>query len=308
MIRDRARQTICLVAAIFLLAATTIPSASASAPVQPLVSAEWLEFHLGQKGLIVVDIRPKQDFEAGHIPGAVNGEYPEFWRRADWALLPPETLGGNLSALGVDDHVTVVIVPSGGDATELGGATFAYWVLKYLGHEDAAILDGGWMAWHSEPARSVQSGPSTPTPASFTAHLHPEIRATTEAVTKLLRTDTVFVDGRSLEQYLGKAKSGLVSRAGRLPGAINLPFSALYDDAAHRLKPASELASLVPPELINSETQVITYCNTGHWSSIDWFVLHELLGYAKTRLYDGSMAVWTRDPKRPVETGEPRAH
>jgi len=204
--------------------------------------------------------------------------------------------------------VTVVIVPAGGDSTELGGATFAYWVLKYLGHEDASILDGGWSAWRADPTDPIQDGPAMQTKASFAIHLHPEIRATTKEVAALLGTDTVFVDARSREQYLGKSKSGLVSRAGRLPGAINLPFASVYDDAAHRLKPASELASLIPPDLANRATKVITYCNTGHWSSIDWFVLHELLGYADTRLYDGSMAAWTSDPSRPVETGEPPVH
>ena len=161
-------------------------------------------------------------------------------------------------------------------------------------------------AWRSDPTAAVERGPSAPTPARFTAHPTPEIRATTEEVAKLRGTGTVLVDARSPDQYLGKAKSDLVSRAGRIPGAINLPFSSLYDNAGHRLKPVTDLASLVPSRLANRETKIVTYCNTGHWSSIDWFVLHELLGYANTRLYDGSMAAWTRDAHRPVETGEPR--
>lgn len=99
-----------------------------------------------------------------------------------------------------------------------------------------------------------------------------------------------------------------MSRAGRIPGAINLPFSKLYDDAGHRVKPVSTLAFLISPQLRSGDAKIITYCNTGHWSSIDWFVLHELLGYTNTRLYDGSVAVWTNDPNRPVETGEPRGH
>jgi len=284
-----------------LLAASVVPAGATT--VQPLVSAQWLKAHLGEQGLLVVDIRPGQDFEAGHVPGAVDGQYPDLWRQADWALLPVKTLDRNLSALGVGDSATVVIVPAGTDGTELGGATFAYWVLKYLGHGDAAILDGGWTAWRADPADPVQSGASVPTPARFVADLQPEIRASTQEVASQLGTDTVLVDARSPDQYAGNTKSGLVSRAGHIPGAINLPYSTLYDSARHRLKATAVLASLLPPALADHGAKVIAYCNTGHWSSIDWFALHELLGYRNARLYDGSMAAWTRDPDNAVRTG-----
>ena len=293
-----------IVSVVLVLLAVSVVAAGAATTIQPLVSAEWLKAHVGQVGLVVIDIRPKQDFEAGHVPGAVNGEYPDLWRQADWALPPLETLNRNLSALGIGDSTMAVIVSAGTDGTELGGATFAYWVLKYLGHKDVTILDGGWTAWHTDPTDPVQSGASVPTPAQFVEDLQPELRATTQEVIQQLGTDTVLIDARSPDQYVGKTKSDLVSRAGRIPGAINLPFSAFYDEAAHRLKPTAALASLLPPTLTGRGTKVIAYCNTGHWSSIDWFVLHELLGYRNTRLYDGSMAAWTRDPRHPVQTGE----
>jgi thiosulfate/3-mercaptopyruvate sulfurtransferase len=293
--------------AAFLLAAVPLAPARAQ-PVEavpPLVSVAWLKDHLGRPNLLIVDIRAKEDFEAGHIAGAVNGSYPDAWRQSDWSLLSLPVLTRNLADLGVADDATVVVVPAGGDSTEFGGATFVYWVLKYLGHEETAILDGGWAAWRADPADPVAQGPSRPRRARLTVRPRPEIRATTDQVSRLLGTDTMFVDGRSAEQYLGRSKSPLVSRAGRLPGATNLPFASLYEDAAHRLKPASALAELIPPKLADRRAKIIAYCNTGHWSSIDWFVLHELLGYADARLYDGSMAEWTRDPHRPVESGEP---
>ncbi len=294
-----------------IAAATVIVVAamsSAFAAVTPRVTVDWLKAGLDDQTIRIVDIRASGAFEAGHIPGAVDGAYPGFWRDSDWRLLPIETLTQNLSGLGIADHSTVVLVPDGTDATELGGATFAYWVLKYLGHDDVAILDGGWHAWRADPTAPVESGPAKPMPAQFTIDLQPRIRATTDEVAAQLGTGTVLVDARSPDQYLGKSKSSLVSRAGRIPGAINLPFSTVYDDATHRLKTPAELAALVPPAISGPDANVIAYCNTGHWSSIDWFVLHELLGYSHTRLYDGSMAAWTRDPARPVETGEPTSN
>jgi len=290
------------------LVAVTVAASSAVAATTPLVSVDWLKARLNDTSTLVVDLRASNDFEAGHVPGAVNGPYPDLWRKPDWQLPPVDLLVQNLSALGVGGTTTVVLVPAGTDATELGGATFAYWVLKYLGHENVAVLDGGWYAWKADATAPVANGASAPTPASFTANLRPGIRATTDQVAEQLGTDTVLIDARSPEQYLGKTKSRLVSRAGRIPGAVNLPYFTVFDDATHRLKPRAELAALVPAAVTGKDAKIIAYCNTGHWSSIDWFVLHELLGYDNTRLYDGSMAAWTRDPSRPVETGQPESN
>ncbi len=288
------------VAAGFILA---LASSGVMAAPTPLVSVDWLKSQLGAEDMLVVDLRPKDDFEAGHVPGAVNGAYPALWRDSDWTLLPSDVLAQNLSALGIGDRTNVILVPAGRDATEIGGATFAYWVLKYLGHDDVSILDGGWYAWTSDPVAPVASTQSTPTVAQFTPKPQPEIRATTEEVAARLGTDTVLIDARSPDQYLGKAKSRLVSRAGRIPGAINLPFSTLFNDVLHRLKDPEAVRSLLPQAIAHRDTDIIVYCNTGHWSSIDWFVLSELLNYPHVRLYDGSMAAWTSDPARPVETG-----
>ncbi len=290
------------------LVALTVAASSAVAATTPLVSVDWLKSRLTNSSTLVVDLRPPRAFEAGHAPGAVNGVYPALWRNPDWQLLPVDTLVHNLSALGIGDTTTVVLLPAGTDATELGGATFAYWVLKYLGHENVAVLDGGWDAWKADAAAPVVSGAAAPMPAQFTANPQPGIRATTDQVARQIGTDTVLIDARSPEQYLGKSKSRLVSRAGRIPGAINLPYFTVFDDATHRLKPRAELAALVPAAVTGKDTKIIAYCNTGHWSSIDWFVLHELLGYENTRLYDGSMAAWTRDPSHPVETGQPESN
>lgn len=206
MIIGHLLSTIRLAAAILLLAAANITMGWAATTVQPLVSAEWLKGHLGEKGLVVVDIRLKEDFEGGHIPGSVNGEYPDFWRQPDWRLLRVETLSANLSALGISTDVAVVIVPGGGDSTELGGATFAYWVLKYLGHDNVSMLNGGWTAWRSDRTDPIQAGPSARTSANFTVDLRRDIRATTDQVMASLGGDTVLVDARSPDQYLGRPK------------------------------------------------------------------------------------------------------
>ena len=270
----------------------------------PLVSTAWLAANLEQPGLVVIDVRDEAAYAADHIPGAVNAAYPELWRQRNWQLLPTEELVANLSALGVGEDVAVVIVPAGDDATEFGNASFPQWVLRYLGHRNVAVLDGGFAGWlAAEPGRLDQAV-AMPTPATFAARPDPTLRASTEEVAEALEAGSaVLVDARSPAQFRGEAKSPLVARAGHIPGAINLPNEQLYDSATHGLKPKDQLLALLPAAIADPETPIIVYCNTGHWSSIVWFALHEVLGLTNVRLYDGSMQAWTADPRRPVATG-----
>jgi thiosulfate/3-mercaptopyruvate sulfurtransferase len=291
------------------LALTTSPPVAG--PVQaavpsPLVSAEWLAGALDRPDLVVVDMRVAEAFAAAHIPGSVNSAYPGRWRTerdgVPWVLPAVPDLEDYLSGLGVGNDKTVVLVPEGKDATELGVATWPYWVLKYLGHDDVAILDGGWKAWQAA-ARPVASGASAPEPAAFLADPRPEILISTEQVAGKLGTDAAIVDARPPGEHRGESKSGFVVRAGRIPGAVNIPTADLFDADAGRLKSREELAAIVSPVLADPDQEVIAYCNTGHWSSLDWLVLHELLGYANAVLYEESAAGWTRHPDLPVETG-----
>src|SRR5208283_1602165 len=86
---------------------------------------------------------------------------------------------------------------------------------------------------------------------------------------------------------------------GHIPGAQNIDSAQFYDEAANRLKPKAELAAMAD-ELPAGAT--VTYCNTSHWASTDWFVLHELLGRKNARLYAGSMVEWTSNASRPIES------
>lgn len=294
--------------AVAVAAAVAATQPAAAGPeVTPLISTEWLEANLDEDGLVVLDIRGEATFADAHVPGALRTDYPGAWRttRDDvpWVLPEIADLEAFLSGLGIGGDTSVVVVPAGTDATELGGVTWIYWVLKYLGHDAVAILDGGWNAWQGE-GRPAESGPSPePVAAAFVAAPRPEILATTDYVAERVGTDVVIVDARPPSQYDGRVMSSLVTRAGHIPGAISLDNALFYDAAAGRLKPREELEALLPPELADRSAAVISYCNTGHWSSIDWFVLSEILGFENVRLYEGSMAAWSRRADLPVVAG-----
>jgi len=286
-----------------------LPNAAIAGPsVTPLVSTEWLSANLGAEDLVLLDYRSQRAFEASHIPGAVHTTYPGGWRATvdgvPWALPEVGALESLLSGLGVDADTSVIVIPEGSGSTELGGATWVYWVMNYLGHEAVGILDGGWNAWSGE-GRALESGAGADVePTTFVADPTPEILASTGFVRERLNGEAVIVDARPHAQYTGETQSELVTRAGHIPGAISLDNARFYDADAGGLKHIEALEAELPPELSDRSSEVISYCNTGHWSSVNWFVLHELLNFENARLYEGSMAAWTRDPDLSLVTGE----
>ncbi len=279
--------------------------AAAGPTVTPLVSIDWLQRHVGDQDLRVLDLRSATGFDAGHVPGAIRVEYPGGWRverNGIPAMLPnvPD-LAAYVSSMGIGPPTSVVILPVGRTSGDLGQATSIYFILRYLGHDAVAILDGGAPAWAAANL-PMQTGPAAPSQqAAFVANPRPEILATLDEVKAVLGTGTAIVDARSPAEFSGAVQSSAITRAGHIPGAINLPNDTLYDRDNNRLKPAATLAELVPREIKNAST-IIAYCNTGVLGSVDWFVLTQILGLDHVELYDGSMAEWSRSDL-PVMTG-----
>ncbi len=281
----------------------------------PLVSAGWLADHLGTPGLVVLDIRnridwgSRQAFEASHVPGAIYSNYLEDgWRVTRDGVIgmvpPTADLEKRIGRLGIDNRSEVVLVYGGVHSTDFGSAARIYWTFRYLGHSKVAILNGGWRAWIADPGRPIEKGWNEPRPARFEAHVQPELIADTPLVEAALEGEgTWLVDARPAPQYLGRKKHPAVRAYGHLPGAWSIPQDAFFDPETGGLRTRDELLKRIPPALLRFKGTLVSYCNTGHWAAIDWFVLHEILGREAVRLYDASMVGWTRRPDRPVETG-----
>jgi thiosulfate/3-mercaptopyruvate sulfurtransferase len=289
------------------LALSIAAFAAPALAADPLVSAEWLKTNAAN--VVIVDIRDKiAETDLGtkpYIDGAVVAPYASAgWRTEAQGVpgqIPPtDQIAKLIGDLGIDNDDHVVIVPWGTDSSEFGGATRVYWTFKYLGHEEVSILDGGWRQYDAAGGARVEQ-PATRQPATFTADVQEDLRATTADVEAALAAGTKLVDGRPAEQYEGKSKSPVVARLGTLPGAVNIPHSNFYSkDYALFVKPET-VASLTQAVGLTADEKNITFCNTGHWASIAWFALHEIEGNKATGMYDGSMAEWTQDPNRPVE-------
>lgn len=277
--------------------------------VTPLVTAEWLKTNAGSDNLVILDIRDKVDeTDLGDLPyvaDAVVAPYASAGWRVEVegvpAQIPPvEQIAELIGNLGIDGDDHVVIVPWGTDSTEFGGATRVYWTFKYLGHDAVSILDGGWRQYDAQGGERA-ANPRTPEPVEFTYELREELRATTADVVAALDSGVKLVDGRPQEQFLGKSKSPIVASLGTIPGAVNIEHSSLYSGEYASFALPETVAALAAGVGLAENEKNITFCNTGHWSSIAWFGLSEVLGNKNTTMYDGSMAEWAADPARPIE-------
>jgi thiosulfate/3-mercaptopyruvate sulfurtransferase len=277
--------------------------------IRPLVDAEWLKANADNENVVILDIRDKvEETDLGaepYIAGAVVAPYASAGWRTEIdgvpGMLPPvEEVAGLIGSLGIgkDDHV--VIVPWGTDSSEFGGATRVYWTFKYLGHDAVSILDGGWRQYDAAGgARTAEA--AAPEPVEFTYELREELRATSDEVAAALESGVKLVDGRPAEQFEGKSKSPVVRIEGTLPGAVNIEHSKLYSAEYALFARPETVQSLAEGVGLGADENNIAFCNTGHWASIAWFGLSEVLGNKNTSMYDGSMSEWTSDPSRPVE-------
>lgn len=277
-----------------------------------LISPEALAGRLGDKALVIVDIRSAVDgggraaYEAGHIPGSVHSDYvADGWRakvgNAPGLLPPLDHLAALAGRLGIKPHDDVVIVPAGVSASDFAAAARVYWTLQLIGHGQQAILDGGYRAWTADPQRPVATGPSAAEPAApYPVVMQQRLRSNTDATFIAARGKlATLVDARAASYFEGREKAPEAMKAGHIPGAVSLDYTSAFDSGTGRLKPADELAKLfgrVPAG------PAIAYCNTGHTAALNWFVMSEVLGRDEVALYDGSMTDWTQDPERPVAT------
>lgn len=295
-----------LVAALGILFMLAVPAVAAGS--QPLVSPAWLNSHLHDANLVVLDIRSAIDgskpeaFAQGHIPGSVHSDYDKAgWRvtRNNVPFMVPTTpeLEKLIGDLGIDETTHVIVVPAGVSVLDFGSAARTYWTLRYAGVHDVSILDGGLAAWKAA-GQPLDKGPHAPSPAIFTATIDNSILALASDVEAIEhKGGATLIDARPASFFLGKEKAPAAQAYGHIPGAVDVDSAEFYDPQTNKLKPKAGLAAIAD-KLPGGAA--VTYCNTGHWAATDWFVLHEVLGHQNARLYAGSMVEWTSKPDRPI--------
>jgi thiosulfate/3-mercaptopyruvate sulfurtransferase len=301
-----------LALSLALLLAIAAPAAATEA--QPLVSVQWLNGHLRDQGVAVLDVRSALDgggaeaYAAAHIPGSVHSDYDKAgWRvtRNDVPFMVPTTaeLEKLIGELGIDEDTHVVVVPAGVHVLDFGSAARTYWTLKYAGVKNVSILDGGVAAWKAA-GLPLEAGVKAPSPAIFTATIDKSLRVEAAEVEKIESAGgATLIDARPASFFLGKEKAPNAAVYGHIPGAISVDSAEFYDAKTNRLKPAAELATIAKALPAGP---AVSYCNTGHWAATDWFVLSAVLGRSDVRLYPGSMVEWSANPGHPIASSRTR--
>jgi thiosulfate/3-mercaptopyruvate sulfurtransferase len=261
-----------------------------------LVSTDWVAKNLDTPGLRLVEVDvDTTSYDKGHIPGAVGWNWQTQLQdgvRRD--LIEKEALEELLGKSGISNETGILLY---GDNNNWFAA-YAFWQLKYHGHENVRLIDGGRKKWVAEGRELTTDAPRVKEARYHAKPADESIRAYRTDVLKIVEKEDPgqLVDVRSADEYTGKilAPPGLAEtalRAGHIPSAQNVPWAqAANEDGT--FKSHDELEKLYGGKGVKGQEPVIAYCRIGERSSHTWFVLKYLLGYDKVRNYDGSWTEW----------------
>ncbi|GIK71506.1 MAG: putative 3-mercaptopyruvate sulfurtransferase [Chloroflexota bacterium] len=277
-----------------------------------LISPAEVAAHLDDPDWAIVDCRfaladpakGRRDYLAAHIPGAV---YAHLDEDLSAPIIPGQSgrhplpaiddFAAKLSQWGIDDRTQVVVYDdnSGFIAGRL------WWMLRWLGHDAAALLDGDWRLWLAEE-RPTRADVEMRAPRTFVARPRPHLLATADEITAKLGDPALHLfDVRMAERYRGENET-IDPVAGHIPGAVNAPYT-LNLDADGRFLAANELRERYEALLGDAPVhEAIFYCGSGVSAVHDLLAL-EIAGLGMGRLYAGSWSEWIADPARPVATG-----
>jgi len=313
----------CVRSLVILIAASVLMTGCADSNSQPevmvevsmdtLVSAQWLSEHLDDPDLVVLDcsvhivqdeaggFRPvngRADYEIGHIPSAgfadLMGDLSDSESQLGFAVPTPEQFSAAMGALGVGDDSRVVLYDGSGS----GWAARVWWMLRWVGFDRAALLDGGLAAWTAED-RPLSTEPATRPGKKLTPAPRPELIADRDEVLAAIDNNEVWIiDVLPEEHYRGEM--AMYDRPGHIPGATNIPvFELLAEEGGYR--PLDELAALHDRD---HDDRAITYCGGGIAASSNAFIMTRL-GFTDVAVYTASLQEWAADPANPMVVETP---
>lgn len=276
---------------LLMLISTFISVAQADESMSPIADVAWLAENLGAADLVVVDVRLVEDFEFEHVKGAVNIPYTELF--AEGYFIPGlDKLRELFSAAGIDNRSRILVYDDG----SFIWAARAYWLFETFGQANVSMLGVGFGNWDAAalPVTSDAIAPQRREYVPTVDHRRLETKLSTRFA--IDNEQRLIMDGRSAEEYLGKASSA--ARFGHIPSAIHSSWANNFIESpqGNRMRPLSELAQVY--EGIDREREIVIYCNGGAQSALNYVVL-QALGY-KASVYDGSWLEWGNDPNVPI--------
>ena len=270
-----------------------------------LVSTEWVAEHGGDANVRLVEVDVDTSaYEQGHIAGAVGWNWQsQLQQPVQRDLATKEEIEQLLGGSGIGNETTVILY---GDNNNWFAA-WAFWQLKYYGHGDVRLMNGGRVKWEAEGRPMTTDAPSVSAVSYTASEGDQSIRAYRDQVLSLVNAGSIsLVDVRSPAEFSGElmAPANLPQegsqRGGHIPGASNIPWGqAVAEDGT--FKSADDLRALYGGQGIDGGRETIAYCRIGERSSHTWFVLTQLLGFENVRNYDGSWTEWGSIVGAPIE-------
>ncbi len=276
------------------------------------VSTAWLEDHLNDPDLEILDIQPNvHDYINGHIPGAIyvnenlfriHQKIPNFW-------MTPERVQTILRGIGVRKDKPVIIYTSYGPLSKcttyigdgLEQTMVAYSLARY-GHTKIYILDGGLIKWQQENRPMNQQFPVV-RESDFTTNLQKDLYIGYDEFRTTKDRENVFlIDARPSAMYEGK---GPWPKPGHIPGAVSIPWASLMEETNKtRLKPEDQIRKMVADKGVTKDKEILIYCGTGREATNEFILLKWFLGLPRVRLFEGSFTEWTAHPENPTVVGK----
>lgn len=296
-------------------------SAAATAEsVAPIITPAALKVLIDKKAnLRILDIRELMqgdgktpNYDAGHIPGAIAAPYSSIRgpEKNPGRVLSDQELSQLFRKWGIDTQAHIVIAPVGSDASDFGGAARLFWTLHLAGLKRISILEGGLGAWGAL-GYPIETTKNTPATSGISVKLDRTQIATTNEIAGLIRNRAsgkkfLLSDSRPEDYFLGEDKHPSSPRAGTLPGAKNHDHEEWFQLNTSKLLPRDQLESIAKNAGLIGDQELITFCNTGHWSATTWFVLTQLLGQRNIKLYPESTVSWSKS-RNPMDNEPSRA-
>jgi thiosulfate/3-mercaptopyruvate sulfurtransferase len=279
-----------------------------------LVETDWLARHLDD--VILLDctthlipdpkityvVKPgREDFETGHIPGAqfcdVAKDVSDTTRKLNFMRQTPDDFAAAMRRFGIGNSSHVVTYSTANP----WWATRVWWLLREFGHDNAAVLNGGWQKWTAE-ARAVETGPGKPRPpGDFIVREVRNLMVGKDEVKAAIGDAGVCTLNALLPAQHTGTGGNSYGRPGRIAGSVNMPALHLLDPATNTFLPADELRRRLGA-VGALDRPVIAYCGGGIAASADAFIL-TMLGHTNVKVYDASLSEWAKDESLPMETG-----
>ena len=282
-----------------------------------IVDTQWLADNLGDPALRVFDCtthlryetgtgRPyrvesgRGDYDKGHIPGSafldLQGELSDDSARFNFTMPSLDDLAARFAAKGIGDGTRAVLYSRG----NMQWATRVWWMLRAVGFDDAAVLDGGFDKWSAE-GRPAETAETRHPAATLAPQPRPGLFVGKDEIRAAIG-DAGACTVNALAPDLHRGDNPRYGRPGRVPGSVNVPTAALVDAASLTFKPPEAVAAAFAAAGADPSKRVLLYCGGGIAATLDAFLLHQL-GHRDIAVYDASMSEWAKDEALPIERG-----